>query len=113
MHESQTVRCRSSLANAVAGRSTANYSAIVEGFAEKGIPADTVRPRENVFTINAWGALGRRVRDGETGIVVVTYVGCKGKRGGGSAGGVRPVRAQLFHESQTEAIRPRSSTFYA
>jgi len=30
----------------------------IQGFAAKGIPESEIKPRENVFTFNAWKALG-------------------------------------------------------
>ena len=48
------------LNNAKAERSFVNYPAIIEGFIEKGISADEIQPRENVFTYNAWRALKRQ-----------------------------------------------------
>jgi antirestriction protein ArdC len=41
---------------------------------EKGIAQDDIRPRENVFTLFAWNALGRRIRKGEHGVHVITFV---------------------------------------
>jgi hypothetical protein len=52
------------LTRAVQGQSLSNWPAIVAGFEAKGIPADDIRPRENVFTYHAWRALGRQVRRG-------------------------------------------------
>ncbi|MCR4300690.1 MAG: ArdC family protein [Sulfuricaulis sp.] len=62
------------LSNARNNASMANYAAIFEGFAAKGIPADQIEPRVNVFTFHAWKALGRSVRKGEHGVKVCTYV---------------------------------------
>ncbi len=59
---------------AVSGQTLSNYPAIIRGFMEKGIPADDIRPRENVFIYHAWRALGRQVRRGEHGVKVVTFV---------------------------------------
>ena len=47
-----------------------NYPAIYEGFMAKGIPEADIKPRENVFTFNAWKALGRSVKRGEKGVRV-------------------------------------------
>ena len=55
-----------SLNRAKNGDSLANYQAIMQGFADKGIAANDIIPRENVFTYNAWLALNRQVRKGET-----------------------------------------------
>ena len=55
---------------AVHGQSLSNFPAIFQGFAAKGIPESEIKPRENVFTFNAWKALGRVVRRGEHGVKV-------------------------------------------
>lgn len=108
------------LRNALAERSVANYEAIFEGFAEKGIPMEDVVPRENVFTYNAWRALGRQVRKGEHGVPVVTWITSKAKggegaeqegQGGGeqsgeSAGFKFSRTVTVFHISQTDPINP-------
>jgi hypothetical protein len=95
------------LANAVGGQSVANYAAIFAGFAALGIEADEIRPRENVFTFNAWKALGRVVRKGEHGVAIVTVVPCaKRDRSTGELVPVRKVkRTTVFHASQTEALQ--------
>lgn len=59
---------KEALSRAEGGESERNYDALFEGFAAKGIDIDRVIPRENVFTYNAWLALGRQVRKGETGV---------------------------------------------
>jgi hypothetical protein len=56
------------------GESWTNYATIFAGFIEKGIPEPDIRPRENVFTFNAWKALGRSVKRGEHGVRVVTFI---------------------------------------
>jgi len=99
---------RESLNRAVSGQSLANYPAIFEGFEAMGIPADDIKPRENVFTFNAWKALGRSVKKGEHGVKVVTWVTAKGERveateAQAAAGGFRfPKTTTVFHVSQTE-----------
>lgn len=109
-----------SLRNAVCGSSLANLPAIFEGFAAMGIPADEVRPRENVFTYHAWRALGRQVRKGVHGVKVVTWIEGKVAAGAGDAapareagqdqgeGGARGFRfsrtTTVFHLSQTDPI---------
>jgi hypothetical protein len=107
MQPQHATQCRDSLANAVSRRSTANYAPIIAGFAAMGIPALSIIPRENVFTFNAWLALGRRVREGESGVPIVTFVKCKGSAVGASvtrSARVRPVSTQVFHISQTEPV---------
>jgi antirestriction protein ArdC len=51
-----------------------NYPAIFQGFGAMGIPESDIRPRENVFTFEAWKALGRHVRKGQHGVRVITYI---------------------------------------
>lgn len=94
------------LMRAQSGMSMANYPAIYEGFAAKGIPLDEIRPRENVFTFNAWRAKGRTVRKGEHGVKVTSWVPIEktdpktGKIDRSSF--CRTVT--VFHESQTDEI---------
>lgn len=95
------------LSNAVGRQSTMNYAAIFEGFMEKGIPEDQINPRENVFTFNAWKALGRSVKKGEHGVKVITFVPCEGKDKAADGAEVktsyrRPWTTTVFHVSQTE-----------
>ena len=102
------------LSRAVSGQSLGNWPAILAGFVAKGIPADDVRPRENVFTYHAWRALGRQVRRGEHGVKVVTFVEVRGENppdppADGAAlahrkSGRRPWTATVFHLSQTDPI---------
>src|ERR1700676_3432529 len=62
------------LSRAMSGQSCSNFPAIFQGFAAKGIPEAEIKPRENVFTFDAWKALGRYVRKGEHGVKVVTMI---------------------------------------
>ena len=62
------------LANATQGDSLANFPAIYAGFMARGIPETDIQPRENIFTFNAWKALGRVVKRGEHGVRVQTFV---------------------------------------
>ena len=113
------------LSRAVGGQALTNWPAILAGFTAKGIPESDIRPRENVFTYNAWRALGRQVRRGEHGVKVVTFVAIKGKDGPADAasaapndaasadagqgkrkGGYRrPWTATVFHVSQTDPVK--------
>lgn len=101
---------RQALTNAVSHQSTMNYDAIFNGFIEKGISPDEIRPRENVFTFHAWKALGRQVRKGEHGVKVVTWITCKEKGAAADQNGnepgtyKRPKTTTVFHVSQTDAI---------
>lgn len=106
--EERKARSIQSLQRAASGIAMSNYPAIFEGFIAKGIPADEIRPRENVFTYDAWKALGRHVRRGEHGVKVVTWI--DGSREVQNADtGETETRAfrfsrttTVFHESQTE-----------
>ena len=89
--------------------SLSNYPTIYQGFIEKGIPEDQIQPRVNVFTYDAWRALGRHVRKGEHGVRVVTFIECS-KTVRDTATGEekketfrRPWTTTVFHVSQTEA----------
>lgn len=98
------------LAKAVSGQSLSNYPAIIAGFLEKGIPESEIKPRENVFTYNAWKALGRQVRRGEHGVRVGTYVPMERtqERPDGTSETVHFKRSRLttvFHVSQTEPVQ--------
>lgn len=83
------------------GASMANFAAIYEGFARKGIAVSDIHPRQNVLTFNAWKAIGRYVRKGEKGVKVVTYIETTDKETGEKKR--RPWSTTVFHVSQTEA----------
>lgn len=95
------------LNNAVTNTSTANYEAIFNGFMEKGINPQDILPRENVFTYNAWQALGRQVRKGEKGVKVVTVVSTSRKDAAtGETEGAKFLRTTtVFHISQTDPVK--------
>lgn len=97
-----------SLTRAVSGNSIMNYMPIVEGFMARGIAVDDIKPRENVFTYNAWRALGRQVRRGEHGVKATTFVPVKGKKSTEDAAGKNgfkmPRTVTVFHVSQTDEI---------
>src|SRR5947199_1797314 len=101
------------LSRAVGGQSFTNWPAIIAGFVAKGVPADEIRPRENVFTFHAWRALGRQVRRGEHGVKVITFVPMTKKTGqvDPDSGeeqktqlGKRAWSATVFHVSQTDPV---------
>ncbi|MDR3426103.1 ArdC-like ssDNA-binding domain-containing protein [Silvimonas sp.] len=98
-----------SLSRAISGQSVMNYTAILEGFSERGIPLNDIRPRENVFTFWAWKALGRRVKKGEHGVKVTTFIAVSGQKDAASETGERrpgyrmPRSVTVFHISQTES----------
>ena len=98
-----------SLKRAVSGQSFANFPAIFQGFAAKGIPESEIKPRENVFTFDAWKALGRVVRRGEHGVKVVTFIESRSKEVDQDTGERkvfrRPWTTTVFHISQTDAIK--------
>lgn len=97
------------LTRAVSGQSFSNFPAIFQGFAAKGIPEAEIKPRENVFTFDAWKALGRYVRKGEHGVKVVTFIETLSKETDPDTGERklirRPWTTTVFHVSQTEPIK--------
>jgi hypothetical protein len=107
-HSSKAEVRRESLMRAVSGQTMSNYPAIFQGFIAKGIPESEIRPRENVFTFEAWKALGRYVRKGEHGVKVVTFIETKSKEVDQDTGEPklirRPWSTTVFHVSQTEAL---------
>lgn len=90
------------LNRAISNESVANYATIIKGFLDKGIAIEDIKPRENVFTFDAWKALGRYVRKGEKGVQVLTFIERKDKDTGVISR--RPWRTTVFHISQTESI---------
>jgi hypothetical protein len=97
---------REALSKAVQGQSMSNYPTIFQGFAAKGIPETEIKPRENVFTFNAWRALGRTVRRGEHGVKVCTIVtrSKENKETGKEETVSMPWTTTVFHVSQTEPL---------
>jgi hypothetical protein len=97
------------LTRAVSGQAMSNYPAIFQGFIAKGIPESEIRPRENVFTFNAWRALGRTVRRGEHGVKVLTFINRASREIDKDTGEPKSIRlawnSTVFHVSQTEAIK--------
>jgi hypothetical protein len=97
-----------SLKRAVSGQSLSNLPAIFAGFAAKGIPEAEIKPRENVFTYQAWRALGRQVRRGEHGVKVVTFIESKSKEIDQDTGERKAIRrpwtTTVFHISQTDPL---------
>ena len=94
------------LTRAISGQSFSNFPAIFAGFAAKGIPESEIKPRENIFTFDAWKALGRVVRRGEHGVKVVTFIETRSKETDPETGERklirRPWTTTVFHISQTE-----------
>jgi len=95
------------LDRARSSNSTANFSAIFEGFELKGIPAADIEPRVNVLTYNAWKAAGRQVRRGEHGVKVCTWVSMTKKDASGVSQpiGRKPHATAVFHVSQTDPVQ--------
>jgi antirestriction factor ArdC-like protein len=106
LHSRKQDARREALARAVSGQSFSNFPAIFEGFVAKGIPESEIKPRENVFTFDAWKALGRVVRRGEHGVKVVTFIECskEDRDTGAKESFRRPWRTTVFHISQTEPL---------
>lgn len=96
---------REALNRAQAGLSAANYDAIFDGFIEKGIPLDQIKPRENIFTFQAWRALGRTVTKGQHGVKITTWITCQKKDAESDQDTYRrPKTATVFHISQTAPL---------
>ena len=122
----QTARERraEALTRAVTGQTLSNYPAIFQGFMAMGIPESEIRPRENVFTYEAWRALGRHVRKGQHGVKVVTIIATEPRKADESqtealpgmeaqpkkpARHSRPWTTTVFHVSQTDPDEPRKA----
>lgn len=105
------------LSRAVSGQSVANYKDIFDGFTAKGIPESEILPRENVFTYNAWRALGRQVKRGEHGVKCLTFIVCEDKKAerltGKKSSYRRPWTTTMFHVSQTEPVNDQGRPFVA
>ncbi len=93
---------QTALSRAKYGQSTANFSALFDGFLSMGIPAADILPRVNVLSFHAWRAVGRTVRRGEHGVKLVTWIDAKQSDTGESRKLARSVT--VFHISQTDAI---------
>lgn len=103
------------LTRAVTGQSFSNFPAIIEGFLSKGIPEDQIKPRENVFSFQAWRALGRHVKRGEHGVKVATVRDFRKTVIDKETGERKdeaysvPWSATVFHISQTEPDNPHGT----
>lgn len=95
------------LTRAVSSQSLSNYVPIFQGFAKMGIPESEIKPRENVFTYDAWKALGRQVRKGEHGVKVLTFIRRvkTNKDTGKDEVSSMPWSTTVFHISQTDAVQ--------
>jgi hypothetical protein len=96
---------RQAITKAVTGQSLANYPAIFAGFMAMGILESEIKPRENVFTFNAWKAIGRFVRKGQHGVKIATIVTkTRVNKGTGlEETFAMPWSTTVFHISQTDA----------
>jgi antirestriction protein ArdC len=107
-HSSSEAIRQEALTRAISGQTMSNYPAIYQGFIAKGISESEIIPRENVFTFNAWRALGRTVRRGEHGVKVLTFIERAGKETDKDTGERKMIRlawtTTVFHVSQTEAL---------
>ena len=83
------------------GEARGNLLFIYHGFVDKGIPEAEIKPRENIFTYNAWKALGRQVMKGEHGVKIATFIE-EVDKDTGEVTGRRPWTATVFHISQTK-----------
>lgn len=96
------------LERARSGSSPYNEAVVRAAFAERGIPAEQVVPRENVLTFDAWKALGRYVRKGEKSVKVRCFYTTEARIDEGTGEEVPGERfmslAYLFHISQTEPL---------
>lgn len=107
------------LERARSGQALTNYPAIYAGFMEQGIAEADIKPRENVFTFNAWKALGRSVKRGEHGVRVVTFIECDAMERDPATGEEkqvsyrRPHTTTVFHISQTETTAEREERIAA
>ena len=94
------------------GETFSNFPVIIHGFTARGIPEEEIKPRENVFTYNAWKALGRHVKRGEHGVKVATVRELTKKKVDEQTGEEKtdcfsiPWTATVFHISQTEPDTP-------
>jgi len=92
------------------GSSLGNVPAILRGFIEKGIAPHEIKPRENIFTYQAWRALDRQVKKGEHGVRVRTFIPVNKRDVDPRTG--RPEKSShkfartvtVFHISQTKAV---------
>ena len=106
------VSAQDALARIENSQSVANYGHVIAAFQKRGIPAEEIHPKENVFTFTEWPAKGRHVRKGEKGVSVVTWIPTKSKQSDENGEPImrtRPVRSSLFHISQTDPNNDRPS----
>ena len=99
------------LHNATSRESTMNYGAIIQGFVAMHIPVADIKPRENVFTFNAWRGLGRSVSKGQHGVPICTFVPRRvtDKKTGEVTETRMPRQTTVFHITQTELLTVSAS----
>lgn len=106
-------KAQQALSKVYQSQSLINYPTIFEGFMEKGLPMHDIKPKENVFTFQAWRALGRYVKKGEHGVKVITWIDTEKiveKDGNAEVVyGKRPWTSTVFHVSQTEAMESKAA----
>lgn len=110
--EERAAAQQESLDRATGSFSAYNYDPIYNGFAAKGIPESDILPRENIFTYNAWRALGRQVMKGEKGVAITVWIPVRNKKndaGTESSADKKqeytiPRHSTVFHISQTQPI---------
>ena len=108
-HISKQDACqREALSRATGNQSFANYPAIIRGFIAKGIAESEIEPRVNVFTFQAWKALGRTVCKGEHGVKIHTFVPIADRKADDDDSEpvihTRPRITTVFHLSQTKSL---------
>ena len=97
------------LSRAVGGNSTRNYILIISALEHKGIKPEDIKLRENIFTYQAWRALGRQVRKGEHGVKITTFIKGERKTKADDPNAKKeyfskPWTTSVFHISQTDKI---------
>lgn len=105
-----------SFSNATGRQGTFNYGLIFDGFLKMGIPEQDIKPRENIFTFNAWRYQGRTVKKGEHGVTVCVFITTEKIVRDPVTGKESTVKAKkvhhttVFHVSQTKAIETVETT---
>ena len=80
---------------------SANNLLVISHFKNLGL--EDVQPRINVFTYNAWLALGRKVKKGEKGCRITVF--CDDYDNDPETSKRRIYSTTLFHITQTELIK--------
>ena len=94
---------QAALSRARTSEGISNLPIIYACFKAMGIPDTEIKPRENIFTYNAWRALGRQVLKGQHGVKIATFI----EEVDDDTGEVikkRPWMTTVFHISQTAEI---------